>query len=199
MRIEIIFVGSGGQGIILGGHILAEAAGIYDEKMVANSERYGAAARGQVSVSEVVISDRDIDYPKVTNADCMICLSQDGYDTYKYLLKKSAVIIADSFYVKNIEHKNVHIIPLSRVVMDKTGSEIGTNIAALGSLVRITGMVSERAMREAIRTKVPRGTEEFNLKIFKIGLGDIPEEIRSSEREQDLQEEYISILESDVE
>jgi 2-oxoglutarate ferredoxin oxidoreductase subunit gamma len=199
MRKEIICVGSGGQGIILGGHILAEAAGIYDGRNVANSERYGAAARGGVSVSEIVISDEEIDYPKITKADCMICLSQEGYDTYKDALKKEGILIADSFYVNKTEHKNVHVIPLSEVVREKTGREIGTNIAALGAFVRITGMVSEKAIREAVKRRVPKGTEDFNLRILDIGLGKISEEIKVNEREQDLQEEYISILEVDTE
>ncbi len=199
MRREIIFVGSGGQGIILGGHVLAEAAGIYDDKMVANTGRYGAAARGEVSLSEVVISDEEIDYPKVVKADCMICLSQEGYDKYKNILKKDGVLISDSFYVTKTEHRNVHAIPLSQVVREKTGSEVGTNIAALGSFVKITGMVSERAVKEAVRSKVPKGTVEFNLKILDIGLGKIPEDLRVNEREQDFQEEYITILETDLE
>lgn len=198
MRKEIIYVGSGGQGIILGGHILAEAAGIYDGRNVANSERYGAAARGDISVSEIVISDEEIDYPKILNADCMICLSQEGYDRYKNVLKKDGILIADSFYVKKISHKNTYLIPLSEVVRKKSGKEIGTNIAALGAFVRITGIVSKKAIREAVKKKVPDGTRDFNLRILDIGLGNLTHEIEVSEREQDLQEEYISILETDT-
>ncbi len=198
MRKEIICVGSGGQGIILGGHILAEAAGIYDGMDVANSGRYGAAARGGVTVSEIVISDEEIDYPKVIRADCMICLSQEGYDTYKHVLKKEGILIADSFYVRKTEHENTKLVPLSDIVRQKSGREIGTNIAALGAFTRITGMVSENAIREAVKKMVPRGTEDFNLRILNIGLGNIIHEIEVSNREQDLQEEYISILESDT-
>jgi len=198
MRKEVILVGSGGQGTLLGGHILTEAAGIFDGYNVSNSGRYGAAARGDVTVSEVVISDGEIDYPKVTKADYMICLSQIGYDKYKNVLKKNGILIADSFYVYRTEHKNTHFIPLSEVVREKTGSEVGTNIAALGAFVRITKMVSKEAIRKAVKEKTPKGTEDFNLTIFDIGLGKIKEDVKVDEREQDLQEEYISILEADI-
>ena len=174
MRKEIICVGSGGQGIILGGYILAEAVGIYDGRNVANSERYGAAARGGVTVSEIVISDQEIDYPKVTAADCIIALSQEGYDRYKHRLKKDGILIADLFYVKTFEHKNVYLIPFSEMVRDKTGREIGTNIAALGAFVRITKIVSDSAIKKAVKNRVPKGTEKSNLEILDIGLGYSP-------------------------
>ncbi|MEK7871409.1 MAG: 2-oxoacid:acceptor oxidoreductase family protein, partial [Nitrospirota bacterium] len=62
-RYEIRLSGSGGQGLILAGIILAEAAGIYDKKYVVQTQSYGPEARGGVSKSEIVISDEEIDYP----------------------------------------------------------------------------------------------------------------------------------------
>ena len=43
---ELRLAGLGGQGIVLAGLIIAEAAGIYDGKHVAETQAYGAAARG---------------------------------------------------------------------------------------------------------------------------------------------------------
>ena len=45
-RYEIRLSGSGGQGLILMGIILAEAIGIYDGKYVAQTQSYGPEARG---------------------------------------------------------------------------------------------------------------------------------------------------------
>ena len=45
-RYEIRLSGSGGQGFILMGIILAEAIGIYDGKYVAQTQSYGPEARG---------------------------------------------------------------------------------------------------------------------------------------------------------
>ena len=56
-RLEICLSGSGGQGLILAGIILAEAAGIYDGKEAVQSQSYGPEARGGASRSEVVISN----------------------------------------------------------------------------------------------------------------------------------------------
>ncbi len=58
-RYEIRLSGSGGQGLIIAGIILAEAAGIYDGKFVCQTQSYGPEARGGASKAEVVISDEE--------------------------------------------------------------------------------------------------------------------------------------------
>ena len=64
-RYEIRLSGEGGQGLVLAGKILAEAAAIYDDKNATQSQSYGPEARGGASRSEVIISDEEIDYPVV--------------------------------------------------------------------------------------------------------------------------------------
>ena len=54
-RIEIRLAGEGGQGMILAGIILAEAAAIYDQKNAIQTQSYGPEARGGASKSEVII------------------------------------------------------------------------------------------------------------------------------------------------
>ncbi len=77
---ELRLAGLGGQGIILAGIIMAEAAGIYDGKFVAQTQAYGAAARGGFSRSDIVISDEEINYPKARELDMLLAMSQDAYE-----------------------------------------------------------------------------------------------------------------------
>jgi 2-oxoglutarate ferredoxin oxidoreductase subunit gamma len=56
-KIEIRLSGSGGQGLILAGLILAEAAAIYEGKNAVQTQSYGPEARGGASKSEVIISN----------------------------------------------------------------------------------------------------------------------------------------------
>ena len=58
-RYELRLSGAGGQGLILAGVILAEAAAIYDGKNAVQSQSYGPEARGGASKSEVIISTDD--------------------------------------------------------------------------------------------------------------------------------------------
>ena len=61
-RYEIRLTGTGGQGLVLAGIILAEAAGIYEGKYVVQTVSYGPSARGGTSRADVVISDEEIKY-----------------------------------------------------------------------------------------------------------------------------------------
>ena len=71
-RYEVRLSGEGGQGLVLAGKVLAEAAAIYDDKNATQSQSYGPEARGGASRSEVIISDDDIDYPKAVDIDLLL-------------------------------------------------------------------------------------------------------------------------------
>ena len=74
--VEVRFGGSGGQGVILMGVILA-MAGARDHRFVVQTQSYGPEARGGYSRSDVIISDSPIDYPELEQADLLVALSQD--------------------------------------------------------------------------------------------------------------------------
>jgi len=114
-RIETCLSGSGGQGLILAGIILAEAAGIYDGKEAVQTQSYGPEARGGASRSEVVISNSAIDYPKVIKADILLALTQTACDKYVKNLNKDGILVADSTSVTevpNISNK-IYLFPIS--------------------------------------------------------------------------------------
>ncbi|ENN96151.1 2-oxoglutarate ferredoxin oxidoreductase subunit gamma [Methanocaldococcus villosus KIN24-T80] len=180
MRREIRLSGFGGQGIILAGVILGKAAALYDNKEAVQTQSYGPEARGGYSKSEVVISDEPIDYPKVIKPDILVCMSQQAYDKYKDDIKENGTLIVDEDLVSLNElpkvKVNIYKIPFTRIASEKIGLPIVANIVMLGSLVRITNIVSKEAMEKAILNSVPKGTEEKNLLAFKLGYevaGDV--------------------------
>ena len=87
---EVRLAGTGGQGAILAGILLAEAA-IRDGKNVAQTQSYGPEARGGASRSEVIISDDEIHYPKVIQAHITLCMSQEACDRYGSQMKKGEI------------------------------------------------------------------------------------------------------------
>ena len=99
---EIRLSGAGGQGLILVGKILAEAAAIYDDKNATQSQSYGPEARGGASRSEVIISDSDIDYPKATQIDLLLAMTQEAVDKYAQDVKKDGIILVDSGFVNKL-------------------------------------------------------------------------------------------------
>ena len=101
-RTEIRLAGEGGQGMILAGIILAEAASIYDGKMAVQTQSYGPEARGGASKSEVVIAAGEIDHPEVLSADVVVTLSQEAYDKYAASVKPGGLLIVDDEKVSHI-------------------------------------------------------------------------------------------------
>lgn len=170
-RYEIRLSGAGGQGLILIGKILAEAAAIYDEKNATQSQSYGPEARGGASRSEVIISDSDIDYPKATNIDLLLAMTQEAVDKYSSEVKEGGIIITDSSYVMHEPKGNfkVYSFPITDIAEKKVGRKIVANIIALGAIERLSQVVSPDAIINAIRARVPKGTEQTNITAFKYG------------------------------
>ena len=79
-RFEIRLSGTGGQGLVLAGIILAEAAGLYEGKYVVQTVSYVPAARGGTSRADIVISEWEIDYPKAMGLDLLLAMNQMACD-----------------------------------------------------------------------------------------------------------------------
>ncbi len=168
-RIEIQLAGTGGQGIILIGILLADAA-LRDGKEVVQSQSYGPEARGGASRAEVVISDGEIDYPKVLSPDILLCMSQEACDRYGECMRKGGLLIVDSDDVKRTPTTQAVRVPIARLAQGATGREITANMVALGLLVGLTNVVTHESVEAAVRVGAPRGTAELNLKALEAGF-----------------------------
>jgi 2-oxoglutarate ferredoxin oxidoreductase subunit gamma len=178
-RTEIRLAGEGGQGMILAGIILAEAAAIYDGKMAVQTQSYGPEARGGASKSEVVIADGEIDHPEVLAADVVVTLSQEAYDKYAVGVKQGGLLIVDDEKVSRIRTADAIKIPISRLAFETTGRAITANTVALGVLVGLTAVVSRTSIEKAVTARAPRGTEEMNRKALEAGFAAAEEVQRS--------------------
>ena len=169
-RTEIRLAGEGGQGMILAGIILAEAAAIYDGKQAVQTQSYGPEARGGASRSEVVISDAEIDHPEVLSADVVVALSQEAYKKFAKTVRPGGLLIVDEDQVETSADFNGFKIPVARIAHQTTGRTITANTVALGVLVGLTSLVSRAAIEKAITARAPKGTEEMNRKALQAGF-----------------------------
>ena len=170
-RYEIRLSGEGGQGLVLAGKILAEAAAIYDGKNATQSQSYGPEARGGASRSEVIISDEDIDYPKTINIDLLLALTQESCNKYSMDLKDDGILLVDSDSVKDCPPGKFKIykVPIIESARAKVGRVVVANIVALGIIIELTKIVSMDAIESAILARVPKGTEKINMQAFQLG------------------------------
>lgn len=168
---EIRLGGTGGQGLITGGIILAEAA-ILDGKNAVQSQSYGPESRGGSSKAEVFIADGEIDYMKVTDADLLLVMSPEAAKKYINDIKDDAIVIIDTTYIKDcVSPKGkTYRVPISLLARQEVGRELVANIVALGVIVGITGIVSRDALEKAVLARIPKGTEEMNKKALALGF-----------------------------
>ena len=182
-RYEIRIAGSGGQGVILAAVIVGEALALYEEGLnVVQTQAYGPEARGGASKAEVVVSRGKIDYPKVTNPNLQVILTQKACDEYVHDALPNSIVIVDDFFVTEPPkiNANVYSLPIVRTAREEMGREIVTNMVALGTIARVLEKwqrARPEAVRRAILDRVPKGTEELNTKAFELGYALMKEKL----------------------
>ena len=170
-RTEIRLTGFGGQGIILSGYIVGKAAAIHDGKQATFTQSYGPESRGGACSAQVIISDEPISYPHLTDPAVLVVMSQAAYNKYAPDVSEGALLIIDEDLVETGEianDVNSLSVPATRLA-EEMGRKIVANIVMLGFLAAVTDAVSVEALRDAVLSSVPKGTEELNLNAFQKG------------------------------
>lgn len=178
MRKDIRIAGFGGQGIILAGIVVGKAAALHDDLYAVQTQSYGPEARGGASKTEVVISDEEIDYPKVLKPDIFVAMSQEALMAYLDDLKDGGTLIVDPDRIEEeqilpfVEKHNIKLYkaPVTRTAEEKLNLRIVANIVMVGAISQITRAISLEAARQAVLESVPPGTEDKNLAAFEAGV-----------------------------
>jgi 2-oxoglutarate ferredoxin oxidoreductase subunit gamma len=169
-KAEVRISGLGGQGVVLAGQILGKAAA-YNGKNVVQTQSYGAEARGSIAKSEVIISDGKIGFPMIRRCDILVAMNQEALDRDLKDLKEDGVLIVDSTYVKKIPETKAKIfkIPATEHAEKTFGDKIYANLLMLGTLTKMTSIVSEKAMKKAIQDAVAKNIVNINKEAYKKG------------------------------
>jgi 2-oxoglutarate ferredoxin oxidoreductase subunit gamma len=172
-RWEIILSGVGGQGLIMSGTILGRAATVYEGKNATLTSSYGIETRGTLAKSDVIISEEDIYFPEVMKEDIVLALAPVAYERYISSMDKDAMLIYDSSLITDIRETGVkqYGYPITDIAR-QLGNAAAANMAALGIIVRKTGVVSEASVIKAINNSFSNKPQviELNHKAFMEGL-----------------------------
>ena len=172
MRREVRIAGFGGQGVIKAALLVALAAGLGEDKEVAQTQSYGPEARGGACRSDVVISDTVIEYIKPINLDMFVVMSQPAMDKYGAELDLGRVtIIADATLVTDVPAgaKNICRITATAEAERAFGSALYANIIILGAVAAVSDLVGLHALENALEGNVPPKTLETNRAALKLG------------------------------
>ncbi|MFA5787663.1 MAG: 2-oxoacid:acceptor oxidoreductase family protein [Actinomycetota bacterium] len=171
-RIEIKLGGFGGQGIILAGHILGHAASVHAGRNAVMAQSYGPESRGGACMSEAIIANGEIAYPRVGTPDLMVMMSDAAYRKYAFERTDDCMLIVDEDLVKVDEAPGrggaVLKVPATRLA-ESLGRRMMANIVMLGFVCRASGVLPKEAMEQAVAASVPKGTEKANRKAFQAG------------------------------
>jgi 2-oxoglutarate ferredoxin oxidoreductase subunit gamma len=171
-RIEVKIGGFGGQGVILTGYVIGKAAAIFDQKNATMTQSFGPEARGSACSSQVIVSDQTILYPYVKRPQVMVMISQEAFVKYSPEIDPQGTMIIEEELVKPEglpSTVQLFKIPATRIA-EELGRKVVLNMVVAGFFTAVTGLVTKDAMRKAIESSVPKGTEGLNLMAFEKGF-----------------------------
>ena len=171
-RCRMVLSGSGGQGVITAAVIIAEAAVLYENLNAVQSQAYGPAARGGATRSDIIISDSDINFPKVIQPNVLICLTQEAYNTFYPIIRPGGLLITDNRFVETEKKVDAQQreLPMYRAVMDEIGKPIVFNICMLGAVISLTDLVQPESIMKVLKTRIPSSFLEMNQQALSLGM-----------------------------
>jgi 2-oxoglutarate ferredoxin oxidoreductase subunit gamma len=172
MTEKIIIAGAGGQGIMVLGKVLAEAA-MREDKYVTWFPSYGAEVRGGTANCMVVISDEEIGSPYINKADSMIIMNEPSLLRFSSRIKEKGLLIINSSLAKSQPDIKAYVLryPFTDIAL-KVGNIKVANIVALGCFIAKTKLIDIKTVTQVINDFAPKDKRELaavNKKALNVG------------------------------
>ena len=167
-RYEVILAGSGGQGLVVSGIMLAEAA-IIEGKNVVQTVSYGIATRGGFSMAEVIIDKEEIIFQQVQKADAVLTLTEEAMVRFGSLADQGTSIFYDTTLLKVRQGDRFHGQPFTEMA-GKMGHVGMANIIALGYMAQLNGIVETQSLAEVIKERFSGKTMALNIHALEAGI-----------------------------
>jgi len=177
--VVLAVIGSGGDGVISAGEILARAAA-HEGLYVFLTKSYGPQIRGGESSCRIRVSHEEV-LTAGDELDAIFVFSWKDFSLFKeeYPLAKDCLIVVDEKDETPLEAipidphhiPSIHKIPFEKIAKEQTGSELSKNMVLIGAIIELIGW-PEKAVQEAIRSKFARKGESAisaNLRAVECG------------------------------
>jgi 2-oxoglutarate ferredoxin oxidoreductase subunit gamma len=159
--------GSGGQGLVLAGIMLAEAA-VLEDRNALQTQSYGIASRGGLSLAEVIVDREEIIYQQVQKPDIILALTEEALEKYADLAEKGTIILYDTTLAKPREGKNLTGYPFTKIAND-LGNVGSVNILSLGAIIAAVPVVKTESLTSVLQKRFHGKALEMNLKVLQAG------------------------------
>lgn len=171
---QTIMAGSGGQGILFAGELLAYAA-MLEGREVVWLPAYGAEMRGGTANCTIVISTKRVSSPIVTNPSSMVIMNRPSLDKFEQtILPDGLVVVNTSLIDRPLGRTDLRLIEVPATgIAEEIGSVRAANMVALGAFVGTTQVVSAESILEALTKKLSGSKSQLrdlNAHAFQRGL-----------------------------
>lgn len=171
---QLIIAGSGGQGVLYAGKLLAQSA-MLEGKQVTWFPSYGAEIRGGTANCTVIISDEMIGSPSVRNPESLMLMNSASMEKFLPKLKSGGIAILNTSLIKNpLQRSDIAMVEIKATdIAEQLGGSQVTNVVMLGALIGKTGIVQTDAICKAIEEITPehrKKTIPLNIRAFKKGI-----------------------------
>jgi len=168
---EIRVAGFGGQGVILSAIVLGKACSIHEGKYATMTQNFGPEARGGACSAQLVLSDKPVLYPYVTQPDVLVVMSQEAYSKFSPELKDGGTMLIERDLVRVTDlpkEIRIYSVPATRIA-EELGKRMVLNIVMVGFFTAVTRLLEADAVRKAVADSVPAHFRELNVKAFDKG------------------------------
>ena len=152
MKTKMFFAGSGGQGTLAIGQMIAKAA-MDEGKEVTWLPSYGPEMRGGTANCTVVVSDRPIACPLINDADLLVVMNLPSLLKFEHMVVPGGLLIVNSSLVPEKARRDdirVLYVPANDKAIE-LGNDKAANMIMLGAILRETNVVEPESIREEMR------------------------------------------------
>ena len=168
---EVRIAGFGGQGVILSAIVLGKAASIHQGEFATMTQNFGPEARGGACSAQLMLSDKPVLYPYVTQPDVLVVMSQEAYVKFGPELKEGGLLLIERDLVRVTDlpkQTRIYSVPATRLA-EELGKRMVLNIVMVGFFAAVTRLLDADAVRKAVADSVPSSFRDLNLKAFDKG------------------------------
>lgn len=169
---DIMFAGTGGQGVLTAGKILIQVAAGNGRNVSWTSE-YSAEMRGGTALCRVVVSQEEIGTPYPDTLDVLVCMNESAYDTYgAQVVDGGKVIINQPLFEPRKYPDNQEVTGVDAMgISAQLGNPKGANLVMVGAMIAATKMLDQKQFSRTLTEYFERKGKpvQKNVKCFEAG------------------------------
>lgn len=167
---KLVLAGFGGQGVMLIGQMIAYA-GMLEGKEVTWMPAYGPEMRGGTANCTVIVSDKKISSPIVTEATAVVAMNSPSLAKFEQLVKPGGKLFINTSLVKEKSSRNdveIYNVDANEIAVGLHNDKV-SNMVILGAIINKTGMVKIESV-EKVMDKLFKGGKAKLLPLNKAAL-----------------------------